>query len=313
MIKHETRSSTISVLLPVYNAESYLLAAMESVLKQTYRDFELLVLNDGSTDNSLAILKKFAAQDKRIRIISRENKGLVETLNELVSEAKGEYLARMDADDICLPERFAKQIAFMNANPGHVVIGSWVETINAKGQPIGLIKSPVHHADIDQCNLRGLSSIWHPTAMIRKKAMLKIAGYKSRNKSAEDLDLWLRLAEIGKLANIPQVLLKYRLHENATSEASGKLQQENARHACEQAWQRRNIKGHYEPSEHWRPGADKASRHKFALKYGWIAWRNLNRETWWTYACQALRMKPFALSSWRLMIAGLLKSPRDHE
>lgn len=303
----------ISVLLPVYNAEPYLHEAIESVLNQTYRDFELLALNDGSTDNSLAILNEFAARDKRVRVISRENKGLVETLNELVSKASGEYLARMDADDICLPERFAKQIAFMDTHPEHVVVGSWVETINAKGQQIGLIKSPIHHADIDQAQLRGHTSICHPAAIIRKKAMRETAGYKPEYICAEDLDLWLRLAEIGKLANIPEVLLKYRLHENSISEAAGELQQKNIKHACEQAWQRRNISGHYEPGEHWRPGADKASRHKFALRYGWIAWQNQHRETWWTYACQALRLKPFSVTSWRLMIFGWLRSPENHK
>ena len=124
----------VSVLMPVYNAQLYVEKAIKSILTQTFIDFEFIILDDGSTDNSLNILEQYAKQDIRIRIISRENKGLIVSLNELVEQARGQYVARMDADDISRPERFAMQVDFLSKNTDHIVVGSSIEKINEKGQ-----------------------------------------------------------------------------------------------------------------------------------------------------------------------------------
>jgi hypothetical protein len=300
---------TLSVFLPVYNAEPYLRAAVESLLSQTFEDFELLALDDGSTDQSLSILREYAAKDHRLRVHSRENRGVVATANALIALARGRYLARMDADDICLPYRFEKQVRFLDSFPEHILIGGWVERMNAAGQPIGVYRSPCSHEQIDRDHLRGSVSICHPTAMFRRAAVVSVGGYRSGYAPAEDLELYLRLAEIGKIANLPEVVLRYRMHSNSASEAQGLIQRDGMQRACEGAWRRRGIEGRFEPHEHWRPGNDVHSRHKFALQSGWVAWGNGHRSTWWSYAREALWMRPFALSSWQLLIFGLLKRP----
>jgi glycosyltransferase involved in cell wall biosynthesis len=300
---------TISVLLPVHNAERYLRAAIDSVLSQSLVDFELLVLDDGSTDRSLTLLHELTSGDRRVRLLTRRNRGLVQTLNELIAQATGQYIARMDADDICMAGRFAKQAAFLDNSPDHVLVAGWIERINARGQPIGIYPSPCSHDEIDQAHLRGLTSICHPTVMLRKDAILKAGCYRAEFEHAEDLDLWLRMAELGKIANLPEVVLQYRMHASSISEAKGKAQQDAMRRACESAWARRGIEEHFEVTEHWRPGGDRQSRHQFALESGWVAWHNGHRATWWTCARTALAMRPFAVSSWKLLVFGFLKSP----
>lgn len=302
---------TVSVLLPVHNSESYLRAAVESVLSQTFRDFELLAFDDGSTDKCLTILREYATSDRRVQVFSRKNRGQVPTLNELISLAGGRYLARLDADDICLPERFEKQVAFLNSSPKHLVVGGWVELMNAAGKLIGVVKSPTSHDDIDCAHLKGLTSICHPATIIRKSAVIAAGYYNEELGPAEDLDLWLRLAEVGRVANLPEVILRYRLHSGSLSEAKGKQQQELAQRACISASRRRGIEAQFEAVDHWRPTNDKNSIHKFALKHGWSAWNHGHTKTWWAYARQAMRLQPFAASSWRLLVFGFLRKPRE--
>jgi glycosyltransferase involved in cell wall biosynthesis len=299
----------VSVLLPVYNGGKYLREAVESVLTQTYRDFELLALDDGSTDDSLATLKTFAACDDRVRVSARENRGLVATLNDLVALARGRYLARIDADDVCEPMRFAEQIRFLDGHLGHVLVGTWVEHINAKGQRIGIIKGPTDHAEIEQTHLSGHSSVWHPAAMMRKRALLDVGGYRSAFFPAEDLDLWLRLGEIGLLANLPASHVRYRIHDLAICSTHRAEQREAARKACEEAWQRRGVQGRFDATANWREGSDTNSQHDYALQYGWMAWRHRHRGTSLSYLWRALRRKPWSIRSWRLAYGLLFKAP----
>jgi glycosyltransferase involved in cell wall biosynthesis len=308
-IQAESTPPAVSVLLPVYNAELYIREAVDSILSQTFTEFELLALDDGSTDKSLAILREYESKDRRVHVFSsRENRGVVSTANELIAKARGHYLARMDADDICLPERLEKQVTFLDSSPGYVAVGGWVEHMNLNSQPIGIIKTPLGHAEIDEAHLKGHCSIWHPSVTMRAAAVASVGGYHNDFSPAEDLELWLRLAEVGNLANLPQVLVRYRLHRSALSERERQMQQDRARRACERAWARRGIKGTFEAT-HWRPGKDKVSRHHFALRYGWLAWNHNHRCTWWGYTREAIRLRPFTLSTWKLFFFGLIKKP----
>jgi glycosyltransferase involved in cell wall biosynthesis len=301
----------LSVVMAVYNAEQYLVEAVESVLAQTFGDFELLALDDGSTDSSLQILKNYETKDPRIRVLTRENKGIARTRAELTEHARGKYIAIMDSDDISRSDRLQKQIEFLDANVDCVAVGSWVMQINAKGQPIRILDYPRSHKEIDERNLEGRTAIVNPTAMIRRQAVLTAGTYGSECKfGAEDLDLWLRLAEVGKLANIPMPLLKYRLHKASLSETHLNEQFAQARRVCENAWRRRGIKREFKAEKHWRTAADPSTRHKILVQYAWIAWSNGYRATWWTYVCEALYLRPFALSSWRLLFFGLVRSPK---
>jgi glycosyltransferase involved in cell wall biosynthesis len=299
----------ISVLLPVYNAENYLHDAVDSVLSQTFPDFELLILDDGSTDRSASILREYESKDRRVRHFSRENLGLIPTLNELIGRAQGRYLARMDADDVCLPQRFERQMKFLDSHEECVLVGSFHELINSLDQPIGTVKHPLSHEEIDGMHLKGICCVTHSSVMLRSAIVKQLNGYDIRFDTAEDLELWLRLAERGKLANIPEVMVKYRIHAESVSERFQAKQRNTARMACETAWARRGISGVFEADEVWRRGRDKQSRYEFANRYGWIAWSNNHRGTWWTYTKEAIRLRPFAISSWRLLVFGLLRRP----
>src|SRR5208337_3644138 len=210
-----TRSPLISVCMPVFNAERYVSEAINSVLSQTFKDFEFLILDDGSTDGSLAILKSYAERDPRIQLTSRPNKGLAPTLNELMDQARGEFVARMDADDISLPERLERQADYLRNHPDCVIVGCHALVIDSDGDPICVWFKGQTHEELDSQNVQGdhQSSLCHPAVMMRRQTVLDVGKYRERE-LCEDLDLWLRLAERGRLANLPIVLLKYRIHQS---------------------------------------------------------------------------------------------------
>ncbi len=301
----------VSVLLPVYNGEPYLREAVQSILAQSYSDFELLAVDDGSRDGSLDTLEELAGSDSRMRVITRSNRGLVATLNELIGMARGELLARMDADDVCLPTRFAEQVRFLDQHAAHVLVGTRIEYINARGQRIGVVGSPLDHGEIEEKHLAGHSAIAHPSAMMRRTAVEEVGGYRAEQFPAEDLDLWLRLGELGLLANLPSPLVRYRIHHSAVSVVQSAAQRRAAKRACEAAWQRRGCTGTFEASSHWRAGDDAASRHDYALRYGWMAWNSGHRSTARSYLWQALRLKPWSVRSWQLAYGVLLKNPPE--
>jgi glycosyltransferase involved in cell wall biosynthesis len=142
----------VTVVLPVYNAEAHLAAAVESVLSQTFADFEVLAINDGSTDGSGAILTRYAAANPRLRVIDQPNRGLIEVLNRGVREARGRWVARMDADDVCLPRRLERQVAHLAAHPDVALLGGWVATIDEAGRLLAdVVPFPVTH---DECGRR---------------------------------------------------------------------------------------------------------------------------------------------------------------
>jgi glycosyltransferase involved in cell wall biosynthesis len=216
-LQSTTMIPVISVVMPVYNAAAYLSAAVDSILAQTFTDFELIAIDDGSTDASLEILQQMAERDSRIRIISRPNTGIVGALNDGVARAQGEFVARMDADDVALPHRFERQLGFLRETPGCVAVGSALLLMDSDGDPIGVQQWATTHEEIDRLLLTGWSGLAHPTAMIRKAALQQVGGYRSEYEWVEDKDLWLRLAEIGQLANLSEPLLRYRVHETSLS------------------------------------------------------------------------------------------------
>jgi GT2 family glycosyltransferase len=204
-------SPTISVILPVYNSEAYLGLAVDSVLAQTFRDFELIAIEGGSTDRSRAILGEFAARDARVRVITQSARGLVGALNEGIAAGRGEFLARMDADDISHPERFTKQLVFLRGHPDIAVVGSTMTLIDAEGLPIRDIDYPIQPSEVAR-SLECGSALAHPAVMMRTEAVRQMHGYRAVLDHAEDYDLWLRMAERFQLANLPDRLLSYRHH-----------------------------------------------------------------------------------------------------
>jgi glycosyltransferase involved in cell wall biosynthesis len=203
-------SPAISVLMSVYNGGRHLYAAAQSILLQRFHDFEFLILNDGSTDDSSQVLHTLAARDPRIRLIERENRGLVASLNELVMAARAPLLARMDCDDIAVETRFDKQIAYLRAHPEIGVLGTNTHELDDEGR---LFACKDFHAT-DAAGIRDAlafgPSLCHPSIMMRTELVRSVGGYREAFRHAEDYDLWLRLSEITDLGNLPDRLLLYR-------------------------------------------------------------------------------------------------------
>lgn len=296
----------ISVLMPVYNAERYVAEAVESILGQTFGDFEFLITDDGSTDRSLKILKHYAAKDARIRLISRPNTGYVKALNEMLTEAKGEFIARMDADDMALPDRLAHQVEFLRTNPEVVCVGGFQDWIDEAGRVLFHYQDATQDSEIQQRLLAGCTAINHPSAMIRRGALIQIGGYDESLCPAEDLDLWLKLGEIGKLANLDRIVLRYRQHDKSVSEQRQSQQNEQRRIACERAWQRRGVVGKLAEIQPWRP-VDRQSRHQFMLRYGWWFFNTGQRQAAIAYGWRSIRALPFAVDGWKLLVCALIK------
>ncbi len=298
---------TVSVLIPVYNGASYLRKAIDSILHQTYKNFELLITDDGSTDQSPIILQAYTKLDQRIQVISRENRGLTPTLNEMIWRSRGEFIAILEQDDIALPERLAQQVEFLRVHPDVVCISGAQELIDEAGRFLTCLQLPENDQDIQSLALAGHGSMAHPGVMIRRTALVTIGGYDETMTLAHDLDLWLRLGEIGKLANLRNPVMQYRLHNKSLSERYCMKQRREAKLACEKAWKRRGITGHFEATEPWRPGPDRTSRLFFTLKYGWWAFNSRQRGTAIHYGLRAITINPFKLESWKLLIAAIVK------
>jgi glycosyltransferase involved in cell wall biosynthesis len=223
----------ISVVLPVYNGEKYVAEAIDSILSQTFTDFELIIINDGSTDNSLEVLEAYQKYDARIRLISRENKGLVATLNEGIDLAKGVWLARMDQDDITMPHRFEKQLQHL-ATTGADICGSWIAFFGGGDRPVR--KHPWTDRGI-KAEMLFCPAFAHPTVMM-KTALVKLEYYDSAWEKAEDYDLWERAVRAGWLmANVPEVLLYYRLHEQQISAITVIEQQRQSQKIRRRYWE----------------------------------------------------------------------------
>lgn len=202
----------ITVLMPVYNGEKYLREAIESILNQSYANFEFLIIDDASVDKSAEVIKSFG--DSRIRYLRNDqNLGLIGTLNRGLVVAKGEYIARMDQDDISLPERFAKQVAFLDRCPDVGVLGTAVQMIDSGGT---LIDSALVFPDSPNCiewSMYFFCPIAHPTVLMRKDVAMKVGGYSAVAVHAEDYDFWVRLSKVTRFSNLVETLLKLRKHE----------------------------------------------------------------------------------------------------
>jgi glycosyltransferase involved in cell wall biosynthesis len=202
---HEPR---VSVLLPAYNAAATLEEAIESILVQDYSDFELLVINDGSTDDTPVILQRYAPHPN-VRIVHQENRGLIDTLNDGLTLCRGEFIARMDADDIATPDRLRRQVEFMQANPDVVCCGTAVEFF---GDKHGVWRLPFSHEACVDTLLLG-SCFAHPSVMLRRSTLSAFGiAYDKTALHAEDYALWCELAAVGRLANLDFVGLRYRVH-----------------------------------------------------------------------------------------------------
>lgn len=201
----------VSVVMSVFNGQSFLSEAVESVLGQTFPDFEFVIIDDGSTDRTAKILSDYAKRDSRVRIFPQQNKGRAESLNRGIELASGHYVARMDADDVAMPNRLQDQVNFLEQHSDVGLLGGAYEVITSSGQVLGTFRCPLEDAAI-RSNMRLWNAMLHSAVVMRKEIALASGGYRKALLDAEDYDLWLRMAERSQLANLPQTLVRYRVH-----------------------------------------------------------------------------------------------------
>jgi glycosyltransferase involved in cell wall biosynthesis len=291
----------VSVVMPVLDAARFLPAAVDSVLRQTLSAFEFLIFDDGSSDGSKEMLRRYAATDARIRLFLREHRGYVTWLNEGIAGAHGEFIARMDADDVCLPRRFESQVAFLREHGDHVAIGTSYVSIDADGEPLLVHHQETSPDEVGRRLRRGqLGVIAHPTCMMRRDAVARVGGYQERFETTEDLDLWLRLLEHGRLANVSDVLLEYRHHHSNITYGAAARQRERIGAV---------IAAHRELTPATRPWEaaipDEAGRHRL-----WARWAlaSGNRRAARKHAMRALRLGGSTVADGALVAASLVPS-----
>lgn len=214
-MQNNSHTPSVTVLLPVYNGEQFIEEAVTSILAQSFTDFEVLVMDDGSTDATGKILRRLASNDSRIRIHQRENRGLIATLNEGLTLCSSELVARMDADDYALPHRLAVQYAYMAEHPETAVCSAGMEEYET-----GRLLTWEGDGEAVRARLLFGCCLHHPTIMARRSVLLAVDGYDAAMPCAEDYDLWVRLTAVGySLAVLPQVLLRYRVHPHLARSA----------------------------------------------------------------------------------------------
>jgi glycosyltransferase involved in cell wall biosynthesis len=201
--------------MPVYNGEKYLCPAIESILGQTFTDFDFLIVDDGSTDQTPGILDSY--DDRRIRVISQDNQGLGVALNRGIRASLAKYIARMDADDIAATGRLKKQVEYLDQNPEYVIVGGCLEFITADGQPIYVQTVLTSSDEIKQSIGDGGNPFLHPSVMFRKRSALECGLYNEDLRCHQDRDFYKRLAATGRMANLPVCLGKYRIVPGALS------------------------------------------------------------------------------------------------
>lgn len=222
----------ISCVLPVYNGDAFLADAINSILRQTHENFELIIINDGSTDKTGAIIASF--RDPRIRVECQRNAGIVSALNRGLSLARGDFIARMDADDISLPDRFEKQVRFLIENPDVVLVGGRSIPITSEGfiDEYKISRKNLKHEKRKGADFRTfpprVATALHPLIMMRSTAIRAIGGYRHGFDYAEDYDMYIRISQYGSLHNIDDVILQYRYHGENISTRKTFDQEKNA-------------------------------------------------------------------------------------
>ena len=240
----------VSVLMPVYNGERYVRETIASILAQTFREFDLIIMDDGSIDGTFDILQSLAKQDGRIQLLRNEvNVGIVRTMNTLFGLATGEYINRHDADDISLPDRFEQQVSFLDENPKVGLVSCRIQLIDVDGAPLEheMFASPLDNASL-QRQLMDHCCLCQSSVMFRRSCLDIVGLYKESFEPSEDYDLWLRMAEVTQLAKLPEKLFCYRRHPGSVSSTRNAEQLLRQAMILESACQRRF--GPEIPSDH---------------------------------------------------------------
>jgi glycosyltransferase involved in cell wall biosynthesis len=300
-----TKTPEITVLMPVHNPGRYLKPAIASILGQSFRDFELVVIDDGSCDGSSAALTNYVRLDSRIRVVRQEKSGIVVALNHGLSLARGKYLARMDGDDVSHLTRLERQVDYLRMHPECIVLGTAALAVDTEGDPIAVIQVPANHEGIEGELLRGNSTaLIHPTVCMVTDAVRSLGGYRAF--ASEDLDLFLRLCLIGHASNLPEPLLDYRQHlQSVTTTVAFEERRRHREMVLQEAYQHRSLDAS-------KLMVSVAQRPISAFEYHVSTARRASRQgfsaTARKHAFKALLNSPSALAGWRILIRVMVES-----
>ncbi len=299
------KGCTVSVVMPVYNCERFVGEAVESVLGQTFGDLELIVVDDGSTDGSAAIVERYAEVDRRVRLVSREHRGIAATRNEAITMAAGVYLAASDSDDVSLPERFARQAAYLDDHADCALVGCRVLLVDPERAPLRLVNLETTHDEIVEANLHLDGFYVAGGYMVRREAMVSMGLFRGEIALGEDRDMYLRLAERGRLANIPEVLYEYRQHAENTCVLHRRELNEHVAAVVGAARRRRGLDPLGPTPGQGGQEEDSESVPATHRKWAWWALGAGNVKTARKHAFKTLWLEPFSIESWRVMSCAL--------
>ena len=310
--------SRVSILLPVFNASKYIAAALRSIENQTYKNYDVIVVDDGSEDDSSDAIRRFANDHPGTVVRTRENRGIVQTRNELLNLATGPYVAWMDADDVMAPNRLSAQVTKLNEDPELACVGSFAQCIDPEDNWLNVEAYPTNHSEIIDSQ-RSAGGIRFPTTMMRRRKALAVGGFREPFRIGEDLDFLMRLGEKDKLSNIPAVLYFYRQHLESTCARLGPVWSRNLKKIQELASERESL-GYdalqagrtidIEPVSEWRQ-----SKNDVASVYAsWAgsALTNRNHRLAFRYSRASIIANPFHKSGWIALVRalGLVRSQK---
>ncbi len=280
-----------------YNAQRYLGETLDTLLAQSFTEFELIVVDDGSTDRTADILGEYQNRDLRVRPIRIRHGGIVDAANAGIQNARAELIARADSDDLYPPDRLAKQVDFLETHRDCVAVGGRVEVIEPYGSPLRVTDQPLEHEQIEARLLKADgAALMQTTAMLRKSVAQKVGAYRNDYPWSEDLDLFLRMAEVGRLANLPDVLAQYRLHPGSTNWEKHDIQMRNKPRLIREAHERRGLTP---PTElKFQSSWDTPAAERFTF-WTWCALKHKNIRGARRHAMSALKLAPFSTSTWR--------------
>lgn len=295
----------VSVLMPVFNTALYLSEAVTSILGQTLADIELIAVDDGSNDGSTEILKAFAARDSRVRLVIRENRGIIATRNELLAAARADLVAWMDSDDVSRPQRIARQVEVFQGNPSLVCLGTAAQCMDPDGNFLNVESYPPSHPGILADQEKG-TGVRFATTMMRREAAIRVGGFREPFRIGEDFDLLLRLSECGGMANLPDVLYLYRQHISSICARLGPAWMAYKESILDLAKERRETgTDRLQRGEAIQIGkitAEDSRRYQWRIYIYWSngASANQNFALAWKYARAALRKQPMSREAWKV-------------